>query len=269
MFLQSLRRVLAALSLPAVLALSCLAQTATSDAVMAETTETKPPDPLSAEAATRAAGTPAPALDAQEISEGDIIRVDSQLVTLNLSVIDRNTNRGLVGLTKSDFKLFENGAEQQLLQFDSSSAPFGLLLLIDLSGSTRDVVRLIRAAALCFVDAARTSDRISVITFAGQPTLISPLTLNRQILRQRINAMDTAAGDTKLYDATDFAVSQSLQDTKNPRRTAIILMSDGLDGSIPGVQGDGSKLPYKELLSRVREFDGVLYTLWLTRSMKL
>jgi len=41
------------------------------------------------------------------------------------------------------------------------------------------------------------------------------------------------------------------------------MMSDGLDGSIPGVQGDGSMLPYGEMLSRVREFDGVLYTLWL------
>ena len=40
-------------------------------------------------------------------------------------------------------------------------------------------------------------------------------------------------------------------------------MSDGLDGSIPGVQGDGSKLAYAELLNNVREFDGVLYTLWL------
>ena len=231
--------------------------------VASDATNTKPPNPLSAEVATKAAGTPAPALDPQEISEGDIIRVDSQLVTLNMSVIDRNTNRGLVGLTRSDFRLFENGAEQQILQFDSSSAPFDLLLLIDLSGSTRDVVKLIRAAALRFVDAARPSDRIGVITFAGQTTVISPLTLNRQDLRQRINAMNTAAGDTKLYDATDFALSQSLQDAKNPRRTAIILMSDGLDGSIPGVQGDGSKLLYKDLLNRVREFDGVLYSLWL------
>lgn len=231
--------------------------------VALEANNTKPPNPLSAEIATKAAGTPAPALDSQEISEGDIVRVDSQLVTLNMSVIDRNTNRGLVGLTKADFRLSENGAPQQILQFDSSSAPFDLLLLIDLSGSTREVIKLIRAAALRFVDAARTSDRIGVITFAGQPTIVSPLTLNRQILRQRIDVMDTSAGDTKLYDAADFTLNQSLQDTKNPRRTAIILMSDGLDGSIPGVQGEGSKLLYKDLLNRVQEFDGVVYTLWL------
>lgn len=221
------------------------------------------PDQLSPNAQKPAAGTPAPALDAQEIGEGDIIRVDSQLVALNMSVVDRNTNRGLVGLTKSDFRLFENGTEQQILQFDSSSAPFDLLLVIDLSGSTREVVKLIRSAALRFVDAARPSDRIGVITFAGQATVVSRLTLDRQLLRQRISLMDTTGGGTKLYDATDFAVGQTLPDNKNPRRTAIILMSDGLDGSIPGVNAEGSKLPYKELLNRVSEFDGVLYTLWL------
>ena len=180
-----------------------------------------------------------------------------------MSVIDRNTNRGVVGLTQSDFRLFENGTEQQILQFDSSSAPFDLLLLIDLSGSTRDVVKLMSAAAVRFVNAARPYDRIGVITFAGQPAVISPLTLDRQLLRQRISLMETSAGDTKLYEAMDFALNQSQQGAKNPRRTAIILMSDGLDGSIPGVQGDGSKLPYKDLLNRINEFDGVLYTLWL------
>ena len=223
----------------------------------------KSSEPALSEVPTKAAGTPAPSLNIQDVDEGDVVRVDSQLATLNLSVIDRDTNRGVVGLTQSDFRLFENGVPQQILQFDSSSAPFDLLLVIDLSGSTRDRLKLIRAAALRFVDAARASDRIGVITFAGQATVVSPLTLDRQTLHERISAMDTAAGDTKLYDAIDFAASQSLENAKNRRRTAIIVMSDGLDGSIPGVQGDGSKLPYEELLSRIGEFDGVVYTLWL------
>jgi len=220
-------------------------------------------EPAMVEGPTKAAGTPAPSLDAQDVDEGDVVRVDSQLATLNLSVIDRNTNRGVIGLTQSDFRLFENGTPQQILQFDSSSAPFDLLLVIDLSGSTRDVLKLIRAAALRFVDAARPSDRIGVITFAGQATVVSPVTLDRETLHERINAMDTAPGDTKLYDAMDFAAVQSQKDAKNRRRTAIILMSDGLDGSIPGVRGDGSKLTYGDLLSRLNEFDGVVYTLWL------
>lgn len=223
---------------------------------------TEPPK-LIAEGATKRAGTPATNSGAEEVSEGDVIRVDSQLATLNLSVIDRNTNRGIIGLGQSDFHLFEDGVEQQILQFESSSAPFDLILLIDVSGSTREVIKLIRAAALRFVEAARPSDRIGIISFAGSPTLVSPVTLDRQVLRQRVNAIDTASGDTKAYDALDFSVSEVLKSTKNTRRAAIVMMSDGLDGSIAGVLGDGSKIPYSELVGRIREFDGVLYTLWL------
>jgi len=65
------------------------------------------------------AGTPAAPADNTEISEGDVIRVDSQLVTLNISVIDRSTNRGLMGLGQTDFRLFEDGQEQRLVQFES------------------------------------------------------------------------------------------------------------------------------------------------------
>src|SRR5688572_3469795 len=222
------------------------------------------PELIGAGNARTPAGTPANETQNTEISEGDVIRVDSQLVTLNISVIDRGTNRGLSGLGQSDFKLFEDGQEQRIVQFESASAPFDLVLLIDLSGSTREVVKLIRAAALRFVEAARPADRIAVITFAGESTIVSELTADRELLRQRIETIDTARGDTKLYDATNFAMSEVLKQSKNSRRTAIVLMSDGLDGTIPGVSGQqGSKHSYQETVRNIQEFDGVLYTLWL------
>ena len=224
----------------------------------------KPPELIGADNPKRPAGTPADPSVGGDIEEGDVIRVDSQLVTLNISVIDRGTNRGLVGLGQSDFKLFENGEEQRVVQFESSSAPFDLILLIDLSGSTREVVKLIRAAALRFVQAARPADRIGVITFAGEATVVSQLTADRELLRQRIETIDTARGDTKLYDATNFAMDEILKESKKSRRCAIVLMSDGLDGTIPGISGQvGSKSSYQETLRNIQEFDGVLYTLWL------
>lgn len=229
------------------------------------TVPSKPPELVGPDNAKPPAGTPAAEPQNDEISEGDVIRVDSQLVTLNISVIDRSTNRGLMGLHQSDFKLFEDGQEQRIVQFDSAAAPFDMVLLIDLSGSTREVVKLIRAAALRFVEAARPADRIAVITFAGEAKIISELTADRELLRQRIETIDTARGDTKLYDATNFAMSEVLKQSKNSRRTAIVLMSDGLDGTIPGISGQqGSvKYSYPETLRNIQEFDGVLYTLWL------
>jgi VWFA-related protein len=222
---------------------------------------------IGAEQSRTGAGTPsAPLTSPEEIDEGDVVRVDTELVTLNVSVIDRGTNRGLKGLAESDFKLFEDGAQQQLAHFESASAPFNLVLLIDLSTSTQEKIGLIREAALHFVEAARPADRIGIITFANVPIVVSPLTSDRAALRQRISAIQQPKGSTKLYDSLAFAMDEVLKDSKDSRRNAIVLMSDGLDSTLPNVDGEGSTLDYKELLGRVREFDGVLYTLWLDTS---
>jgi VWFA-related protein len=227
--------------------------------------EQKPPTLSSANTGKSGAGTPGRVGDEPlEVDENDVVRIDTELVTVNMSVVDRSTNRGITGLAQPDFKLYEDGVEQNISRFESSAAPFNLILLIDLSGSTREVVKLIREAALRFVDAARPMDSIGVVTFAGSPTVISRPTTDRRLLRARIGAIDTVPfGDTKLYDATDFTMKEFMREVNNQRRTAIVVMSDGLDGSLPSVKGDGSVLAYEELLHRIQEFDGVLYTLWL------
>ena len=220
-----------------------------------------------------ASGTPSTSSvnQSDELDEGDVIRVDSQQVTVNMSVIDTSTNRGLTGLAQPDFKLFEDGEEQRIVGFEAASAPFDLVLAIDVSGSTKDKIKLMRSAALRFVNAARSADRIGIITFAGGPTVVSELTADREVLRERVNAIDTARGDTKLYDATMFAMDKFANVNNKSRRTAIVLISDGLDGTIPGVSDQiGSQVTYRETLDQIREFDGVIYTLWLnTRYLAL
>lgn len=210
------------------------------------------------------AGTPAPvSTGPEEISEGDVIRVDTELVSVNVSVVDRGTNRGLSDLTKDDFRLFEDNVQQQIAHFDSASAPFNLILLIDLSGSTARVVELIKGAALHFVEAARPFDRIGIITFAGGQVVVSTLTNDHAALRQRINSIQKPDGSTKLYDALAFAMDDVSRQAKDSRRNAIVVMSDGLDSVLPNVTGEGSTLSYEEVSRRVKEFDGVLYSVWV------
>jgi VWFA-related protein len=210
-----------------------------------------------------AAGTPAkPDTGPEEISEGDVIRVDTELVGLNVSVVDRGTNRGLNGLTKEDFRLYENNQQQQIVHFESASAPFNLVLLIDLSGSTTTVVDLIKSAALHFVEAARPFDRVGVITFAGGQVVVSPLTSDHDVLRQRIKAIQRPEGSTKLYDAAAFAIDEVFRESKDSRRNAIVVISDGLDSVLPNVTGEGSTLSYEEMIRRAKEFDGVIYSIW-------
>lgn len=211
-----------------------------------------------------AAGTPAPvSTGPEEISEGDVIRIDTELVSVNVSVVDRGTNRGVNDLTKDNFHLFEDNVAQQIAHFESASAPFNLVLLIDLSGSTAKVVELIKGAAMHFVEAARPFDRIAVITFAGSQVVVSPLTNDHAALRQRINEIEKPEGSTKLYDSLAFAMDEVFREAKDSRRNAIVVMSDGLDSVMPNVTGEGSTLSYEELTRRVKEFDGVVYSVWV------
>jgi VWFA-related protein len=227
-------------------------------------TERQPPRLVGGNDRPAPSQTPAtPLSEPEEISEGDVIRVDTQLASVNVSVIDRGTNRGIVGLKRTDFRLFEDGVEQKIAQFESSAAPFNLVLLIDLSGSTSDVIDLIRTAALHFVDAARPFDRISVITFAGTQVVVSPLTTDRAALRDRINAIAQPKGSTKLYDSIAFAMEQGFKEYKGSGRNAIVLLSDGLDSTLPNVMGEGSTRPYADIRRAAQEFDGVIYSLWV------
>ncbi|MGQ0761745.1 MAG: VWA domain-containing protein [Acidobacteriota bacterium] len=209
------------------------------------------------------AGTPArPSGTPEEVSEDDVIRVDTELVSVNVSVVDRGTNRGVNNLSKGDFRLYEDNVTQEVLHFESSSAPFNLVLLIDLSGSTANVVELIKSAASHFVDAARPFDRIGVITFAGDQAVVSPLTTDRAALHQRINEIRRPDGSTKLYDSLSFAMNEVFRQAKDSRRNAIVVISDGLDSLMPNVTGEGSRLTYQEVVRQAREFDGVIYAIW-------
>ena len=204
-----------------------------------------------------------PSVDAPlEVDEDDVIKVETDLVTLNASVVERSTGRVITGLKQADFKLEEDGVEQKIEHFESINAPFDLLLLIDLSGSTAKVADIIRAATTRFVSATRPQDRIAVIAFSGTTTLVSPFTSNKSALTTAINSMQSPKGDTKLYDGINYALDYIDKETVSTRRRAIIVMSDGLDSNLPNVTGLGSTLPYKTIYSRAQEFDGMIYSIW-------
>ncbi|HYO98658.1 MAG TPA: VWA domain-containing protein [Pyrinomonadaceae bacterium] len=204
-----------------------------------------------------------PSVDAPlEVDEDDVIKVETDLVTLNASVVERSTGRVITGLRQEDFKLEEDGAEQKIEHFETTNAPFDLLLLIDLSGSTAKVTDIIRAATTRFVSATRSQDRVAILAFSGTTNIVSPFTSNKAALITAINSMQSPQGDTKLYDGINYALDYADKESVSTRRKAIIVMSDGLDSNLPNVTGSGSLLPYKTIYSRAQEFDGMIYCIW-------
>lgn len=203
-----------------------------------------------------------PAETPQEVEDDEVVRVESDLVTVNVSVVDRASGRGMTGLTVADFHVYEDNVEQRVEHFESAEGPFDLLLLLDLSGSTARVTDTIRAAARRFVDSTRARDRVAIAAFAGDTQLVSPLTADRDALHSAIERVARPEGDTRLYDAAGYALEYMSRSPDPARRRAVILLSDGLDSTLPNVTGRGSTLPYEELRSRAQEFDGILYAVW-------
>jgi VWFA-related protein len=219
----------------------------------------------SAAAASRSNGFPnRPTVDAPvEVDEDEVIKVETDLVTLNASVAERSTGRVITGLNQGDFKIIEDGVEQKIVHFEATNAPFDLLLLIDLSGSTAKVTDIIRAATTRFVSATRPQDRVAIIAFSGATAVVSPFTSDKSALITAINSMQSPKGDTKLYDGINYALDYIDKESISTRRKAVIVMSDGLDSNLPNVTGSGSTLSYKTVYSRAQEFDGMIYSIWI------
>src|SRR5260370_34081086 len=117
----------------------------------------------------------------------DTLRIDTDLVNLNVSVINRTAFSGASHLEQKDFAIFENGSPQQISFFASGDAPFDLVLLLDLSGSTADKIGLIRKSAKGFIDEARPRDRITIFTFTSDIQVVSKLTSDHAALKERID----------------------------------------------------------------------------------
>ncbi len=161
----------------------------------------------------------------EEVEAGDVIRVDTTLVTLPVSVTDRN-GRYIPNLTKQDFRLWEDNVEQQVAFFASVDKPFSVVLMIDTSGSTRFRIEDIQDAAITFVNQLRPDDQVMVVSFDDDLRILSEFTGNRGRLRDAIRQTRTGQG-TKLYEAVDLVINQRLNRVSG--RKAVVLFTDGVD----------------------------------------
>jgi Ca-activated chloride channel family protein len=161
----------------------------------------------------------------EEVEAGDIIKVNTTLVTLPVSVLDRD-GRYVPNLRKEDFRLSEDGVEQQVAFFSSVDKPFSVVLMIDTSGSTRFRLEDIQDAAIAFTNQLRTDDRVMIVSFDDQVRVLSEFTSDRGRLRDAIRRTHPGDG-TKLYDAVDMVMNQQLSNVSG--RKAIVLFTDGVD----------------------------------------
>ncbi|PYS99178.1 MAG: hypothetical protein DMF63_14015 [Acidobacteria bacterium] len=230
---------------------SSLAQTAGVSKVSATTTKATP--------------TPTPK-PAPTIREEDIVEtVETELVNLNVRVIDRN-NRPINNIQESEFKIFEDNVPQKIEFFSKSEVPTNYSLVIDNSGSLRTQINEVIEASKIIVSANKPEDETSVIRFVSSDKIevLQDFTANKTDLNDALEGLYTEGGQTAIIDAvylaadkvTDYEKSSKNDDRK---RRALILVSDGEDVA--------SYYTQQQLFDLLKETDVQIYVVGFVKDL--
>ena len=179
----------------------------------------------------------------QAQKKGYTIGVNVDLVLMYASVFDQD-GRFVKGLNRDNFKLYEDGVQQQIESFAQEDVPVSIGILLDLSGSMKGKINQVNKAALAFIRASNPQDQVFLIGFNDEIELLQDFTSDIDEVTDALeNALVT--GGTALYDAIYLGV-QKAHEGKMPKK-AIVVISDGEDRD--------SFYKLDELIDKVQESD--------------
>lgn len=183
-----------------------------------------------------------------ETLEGDVIKVDTSLVTVPVNVADRN-GKYVPNLRREDFRIFEDGVEQRIAYFATVDQPFTVALVLDTSRSTNFRLEDIQDAAISFVNQLKPEDRVMVIAFDDSINVLAQPTNDRTELTRAIRRTHTGGG-TRLYDTVDLVINKHLKNISG--RKAVVLFTDGVDTT-------SHRASYDSTLRDAEELDALIY----------
>ena len=153
------------------------------------------------------------------------VRVDTSLVNVPIAVLTRD-GKFISNLRRDNFRVFEDGVEQEITHFKDTDEPFTVVLLLDISDSAKIKFQEIKDSAIAFLDQLRSQDRALIVTFDAKATVIIKATSSKNDLRTAINRIQSGSG-TSVYDAVEMTFREQLN--KIQGRKAIVMFSDGVD----------------------------------------
>jgi len=188
--------------------------------------------------------------------DDEVIKIDSSIVRLNVGVVN-GKGQPIMNLSRENFTVYEDGVKQSISRFEPTVAPFSVVILLDMSGSTLGFRETIRQSAFRFVDALAPEDRVAVVEFYDKVNLRNDFTTNRRKIGDSIIAAN-GRGKTQLYKALDFALEKLSGEGK--RRKAIIVLTDGVDTAVKDNDRDYlEKIKESEISSAIKpETSGIL-----------
>lgn len=193
-----------------------------------------------------------------EIDEGGKVVVNTELVNLNVRVIDRN-NRPIGDLRQGDFQVFENGVAQPIFYFSKEEVPISYGLAIDTSGSLRSQLNQVLEAGKTIINSNKSGDETFLVRFISSDKIeeVQDFTSNKDDLLDSLDTFYTEGGQTAVVDAVYVSAEHVAEykkgDTNDRRRRALIVVTDGEDR--------GSQYTQEDLFQRLREEDVQIYVI--------
>lgn len=196
-----------------------------------------------------------------ETADQAMFSSDVRMVNLTAAVYDAE-RRPLTGLNADDFKVVENAVTQDVAVVEPEETPFNLVILLDLSASTRRNRDEMKAIVRRFIDVARPQDRIALYGLANNWFLaLSELSTDRESLLAVVEDIPPLSGGSPIYDSIALAYGQELAALPN-ERNAMIVITDGLDNQFAST-GLASKVGHEDLVNAAQRVDALIYPVFL------
>jgi VWFA-related protein len=196
-----------------------------------------------------------------DMPERSAIRIETRLVNLNVKAMDRG-GQPLIDLKPEDFTVYEDGSRQEITHFRPVNAPVNLIMLLDLSGSTKSKRKAMQEAASRFIDALPVQDNIAIVAFTRHYRPLTGFTNDKAKLKSVLPEIKGISGDTAFYDSMWKALAQL--DQLSDARKAIIVLTDGEDDSLESSDPTGHT--FEQLLERASEEDATIYPIYFSPS---
>lgn len=159
-------------------------------------------------------------------TDDEVLKIDTDIVSIPVKVSDRK-GRFIAGLTRENFRVFEDNAPQEIAYFSNERQPFTVALVLDMSYSTTFKIAEIHQAATSFIAQLRENDKIMIVSFDGEVHVLTEPTSDRQVLARAVKSTSISQTGTSLYEAVDLVINEKLK--KINGRRAIVLFTDGVD----------------------------------------
>jgi Ca-activated chloride channel family protein len=199
------------------------------------------------------------------IEEGDILRINAELVQLHVRVIDRN-NRPINNVPEGEFHIFEDGVAQKIESFTREEVPISYGLAVDTSGSLRSQLQSVVDAGKTIINSNKHGDETFLVRFISSDKIetVQDFTDNKELLMDGLDSFYVEGGQTAIIDAVYLSAEHVSEyrkgDETDRRRRALIVITDGEDRN--------SFYKQEQLFARLREEDVQIFVIGFVNELE-